>query len=189
MPIRNTTAQWGLVSQLFHWIIVVLIVVQFVYGYKAYFATGFAKLAPVVTHKSWGMTILGLAVLRLVWRLFSGPTPRLPDTLKPWERAAAHVTHYGLYILLFAMPLVGWIASSARSFPVSWFGLVQLPDLVGSNRPLYDVLMTAHFWMSWVLVAIAGLHVAAAIKHHFILRDDVLRRMLPFTSLRARGQP
>lgn len=187
MPIRNTTSQWGFVSQLLHWIIVVLIVVQFVYGYKAYFATGFAKLAPVVTHKSWGMTIFGLAIIRLVWRLFS-PTPSLPDNLKPWERMAAHVTHYGLYVLLFAMPLVGWIASSARSFPVSWFGLVQLPDLVGPNRPLYDVLMTAHFWMSWVLVAFAGLHIAAALKHHFILKDDVLRRMLPFTTLRTRGQ-
>src|SRR5687767_5296283 len=101
MPIRNTTAQWGLVSQLLHWIIVVLIVTQFVLGYKAYFATGLAKLSPVVWHKSWGITILALAVLRLVWRLFN-PTPLLPDTLKPWERVAAHITHYGLYILLFA---------------------------------------------------------------------------------------
>jgi cytochrome b561 len=188
MPIRNTTAQWGLVSQLLHWIIVVLIVVQFIFGYKAYFATGLAKLAPVVTHKSWGITILGLAVLRLIWRLFN-TNPPLPNDLKPWERAAAHVTHYGLYILLFAMPLTGWIASSARSFPVSWFGMVQLPDLVGSNRPLYDVLMTFHFWMSWALVAIAVLHIGAALKHHFILKDDVLRRMLPFTTLRTRGQP
>jgi cytochrome b561 len=134
----------------------------------------------VVPHKSWGITILALAVIRLVWRLVN-PTPLLPTTLKPWERAAAHVTHYGLYILLFVMPLTGWIASSARSFPVSWFGLVQLPDLVGSNRPLYDSLMTVHYWLSWTLVAIAFLHVAAALKHHLVLKDDVLRRMLPFT--------
>jgi cytochrome b561 len=180
MGIRNTNTRWGIIAQLLHWAIVALIITQFVLGYKAYFSTGLAKLSPVVWHKSWGITILALATIRLVWRLFN-PTPLLPPTLKPWERSAAHVTHYGLYILLFAMPLTGWIASSARSFPVSWFGWFQLPDLVGANRPMYDVLMTAHFWMSWAVVAIAGLHVAAALKHHFILKDDVLRRMLPFT--------
>jgi len=180
MPIRNTTTRWGSVAQLLHWVIVALIITQFVLGYKAHWATGIAKLAPVITHKSWGITILGLAVIRLVWRLMN-PTPLLPTDLKPWERAAAHVTHYGLYTLLFVMPLTGWIASSARNFPVSWFGLVQLPDFVAPNRPLYDTLMAVHYWLSWSLVAIATLHVLAALKHHFFLKDDVLRRMLPFT--------
>ena len=180
MPIRNTTTRWGSVAQLLHWVIVALIITQFVLGYKAHWATGIAKLAPVITHKSWGITILGLAIIRLVWRLMN-PSPLLPADLKPWERAAAHVTHYGLYILLFVMPLTGWIASSARNFPVSWFGLVQLPDFVAPNRPLYDTLMGIHYWLSWSLVAIATLHVLAAFKHHFFLKDDVLRRMLPFT--------
>jgi len=180
MPIRNTLARWGSVAQLLHWVIVVLIIVQFVLGYETHWATGLAKLKTVVPHKSWGITILGLAVIRLIWRL-ANPAPLLPDTLKPWERIAAHVTHYGLYFLLFAMPLTGWIASSARSFPVSWFGLTQLPDLVAPNRPLYDTLMAFHYWMSWLLVAIAVLHVGAALKHHFVLKDTVLRRMLPFT--------
>ena len=180
MPIRNTLTRWGSIAQLLHWVIVALIITQFVLGYQAYWAKGLAKLAPVVLHKSWGITILALATIRLAWRLFN-PTPALPVSLKPWERAAAHITHYGLYILLFAMPLTGWVASSARSFPVSWFKVVQLPDLVAPNRPLYDVLMTFHFWMSWLLVAIAALHVLAALKHHFVLKDDVLRRMLPFT--------
>ena len=180
MPIRNTTTRWGSVAQLLHWVIVALIVTQFVLGYKAHWATGFAKLSAVVPHKSWGITILALAIIRLVWRLMN-PTPSLPPGLKPWERLAAHVTHYGLYTLLFVMPLLGWVASSARSFPVSWFGLLQLPDFVAPNRPLYDVLMGFHYWLSWVLVAIAALHILAALKHHFVLRDDVLRRMLPFT--------
>jgi cytochrome b561 len=180
MALRNTSARWGSVAQLLHWTIVLLIIVQFVLGYRAHWATGFAKLTSVVPHKSWGITILARVLIRLVWRLMN-PTPLLPDTLKPWERFAAHVTHYGLYFLLFAMPLVGWIASSARSFPVSWFGLVQLPDLIGPNRPLYDTLMACHYWMSWLLVGIAALHIAAALKHHFVLKDTVLRRMLPFT--------
>ena len=180
MPVRNTTTRWGAVAQLLHWAIVVLIIVQFVLGYQSHWATGLKKLSTVVPHKSWGITILALAVIRLVWRLVN-PTPLLPNDLKPWERTAAHISHYGLYILLFAMPLTGWIASSARSFPVSWFGMVQLPDFVAPNRPLYDSLMTVHYWLSWTLVAIAFLHVGAALKHHFVLKDDVLRRMLPFT--------
>ncbi len=114
-----------------------------------------------------------------MWRL-ANPTPLLPEQPQALEARAAHVTHYGLYILLFAMPLTGWIASSARSFPVSWFGLVQLPDFVGANRPLYDSLMTVHYWLSWTLVAIAFLHVAAAIKHHFVLKDDVLAQDAAF---------
>ena len=180
MPVRNTTNRWGSVAQLLHWAIVILIIVQFVLGYRSHWATGLKKLSTVVPHKSWGITILALAVLRLVWRLVN-PTPLLPTNLKPWERTAAHVTHYGLYILLFVMPLTGWIASSARSFPVSWFGMVQLPDFVAPNRPLYDTLMTFHYWLSWTLVVLAVLHVGAALKHHFVLKDHVLRRMLPFT--------
>src|SRR5262245_18517047 len=173
MAVRNTTTRWGFVAQLLHWAIVVLIILQFVLGYRAHWATGLKKLSTVVPHKSWGITILALAVIRLVWRL-ANPTPLLPNNLKPWERMAAHVTHYGLYILIFAMPLTGWIASSARGFSVSWAGIVQLPNFVASgNRPLYDSLMTVHYWLSWTLVAIATLHIVAALKHHVVLKDNV----------------
>ena len=182
MPIRNTLNRWGSVAQSLHWAIVVLIVTQFVLAYTSQsLPLGMAKLAMLARHKSWGITILALAVIRLVWRLVNRQTPPLPNTLKPWERVAAHVTHYGLYILLFAMPLTGWAMSSARKYPVSWFNLVQLPDFVAPNRPLYDTLHTVHMYLSWALIAIAVLHIGAALKHHFVLRDNVLRRMLPFT--------
>jgi cytochrome b561 len=182
MPIRNTPARWGSVAQLIHWVIVVLIVTQFVLAYSSQsLPLGMAKLAMLARHKSWGITILALAIIRLVWRLVNRESPPLPNTLKPWERAAAHVTHYGLYALLFAMPLTGWAMSSARQFPVSWFNLVQLPDFVAANRPLYDVLHSVHMWLSWALIAVAVLHIGAALKHHFVLKDTVLKRMLPFT--------
>lgn len=182
MPIRNTTTRWGSLGQLFHWVIVALVITQFVLGTLSASLPGasFAKLKWLTPHKSIGITILGLAVLRLVWRLMN-PTPLLPNTLKPYERVLAHITHFALYALLFVMPLTGWVMSSARSFPVSWFGIVQLPDLVAANRPLYDTLHTTHAVLAWTLFAVAVLHVAAAMKHHFVLKDDVLKRMLPFT--------
>jgi cytochrome b561 len=85
-----------------------------------------------------------------------------------------------LYVLLFAMPLSGWMMSSARGFPVSWFGFIQLPDLVPKSKPLYDAFLTTHEVLAWTLGAVVTLHVAAALKHHFVLKDDTLRRMLPF---------
>jgi cytochrome b561 len=181
MPIRNTTARWGAIAQLFHWVIVALIITQFVLiNIEGNLPLGLQKLIWLARHKSVGITILGLAILRLIWR-WMNPTPGLPDTLKPYERVLAHVTHVGLYVLLFIMPLTGWMMSSARNFPVSWFNLVQLPDLVGPNRALYDTLHTTHEVLAWLLVGVATLHVLAALKHHFFLKDDTLRRMLPFT--------
>ncbi len=185
MPIRNTTTRWGSLGQLFHWVIVALVITQFVLGTLSASLppASFAKLKWLTPHKSVGITILALAVLRLVWR-WMNPTPPLPNTLKPYERTLAHVTHFALYLLLFAMPLTGWVMSSARSFPVSWFGIVQLPDFVGRNPKLYETLHTTHELLAWTLAAVAVLHAAAAFKHHLVLKDDVLKRMLPFTRTR-----
>lgn len=145
---------------------------------------GIKKIAMLARHKSVGITILMLAVARLGWRLANREHPPLPDTLKPYERVLAHVTHVGLYVVLFAMPISGWIMSSARNFPVSWFGLFQLPDFVAPNKALYDAMVTTHGTLAVALFVIVTLHVLGALKHHFVLKDDVLRRMLPFTKNR-----
>ncbi len=181
MALRNTTARWGVIAQSLHWIIVALVITQFVLATIAHdLPLGLEKLAMLARHKSVGITILALAVIRVIWR-WSNPTPTLPDTLKPYERVLAKVTHVGLYLLLFAMPITGWLMSSARNFPVSWWGLVQLPDFIAPSKPLYELLRDIHGLLAWVLLATALLHAAAALKHHFVLKDDVLRRMLPFT--------
>jgi cytochrome b561 len=99
----------------------------------------------------------------------------------------ADFTHIALYVLLFALPLTGWMMSSARGFPVSWFGLVQLPDFVPKGRALYDAMLQTHHALGFALYAIVFLHAAAALKHHFVLKDDVLRRMLPFARKQHRG--
>jgi cytochrome b561 len=121
-----------------------------------------------------------LALVRLGWR-WGNPVPALPSTLKSYERLLATVTHVLLYALLFAVPLTGWMMSSARGFPVSWFGFFQLPDLVPKDKGLYDTLVDVHGTLAWTLAGLVALHVGAALKHHFMLKDDVLRRMLPST--------
>jgi cytochrome b561 len=181
MVVRNTTVRWGSFAQLLHWLIVALLIAQVILAYSADdLPLGMKKLALLARHKSVGITILGLAAARLLWR-WANPTPLLPTTLKPYERRLAHLTHFALYVLLFAMPITGWLMSSARGFPVSWFGLVQLPDLVPKSRAWFDVMVQTHHALSFALYAVVLLHVAAALKHHFVLQDDVLRRMLPFT--------
>ena len=185
MTLRNTPRRWGAIAQLLHWLIVLFIVAQFTLATLfEQLPAGAKKLTLLSRHKSIGITILMLALVRLAWR-WSNPTPTLPDTLKPYERALARLTHALLYVLLFAVPLSGWLMSSARGFPVSWFGFLQLPDLVPKNKVLYEALVTTHGILAWSLGIVATVHLVAALKHHFVLKDDVLRRMLPSSSNKA----
>lgn len=158
-----------------------LIIVQVTLALRADdLPNGMRKLRILAQHKSFGITVLMLVILRLAWRALN-PHPPLPDNLKPYERNLATFTHGALYTLLFAIPLSGWTMSSARGFPVSWFGFFQLPDLVPKSRPLYEALVTTHVTLVCVLLAVVALHIAGALKHHFVHKDDVLKRMLPFT--------
>jgi cytochrome b561 len=185
MTLRNTPRRWGAIAQLLHWLIVLFIVAQLTLATLfEQLPAGAKKLTLLSRHKSIGITILMLALVRLAWR-WSNPTPTLPDTLKPYERALARLTHALLYVLLFAVPLSGWLMSSARGFPVSWFGFLQLPDLVPKNKVLYEALVTTHGILAWSLGIVATVHLVAALKHHFVLKDDVLRRMLPSSSNKA----
>jgi cytochrome b561 len=180
MTFRNTKRSWGSLSRTLHWIIVLLIINQWVIAVRAdALPKGPALIAALWWHKSFGITILMLAVVRLVWR-WMNPVPDLTAETRPWERMLARVSHFLLYALLFAIPLSGWMMSSARNFPVSWFGVLQLPDLVGANPQLYERLHALHGQLFAALVVVAALHIAGALKHHFIDRNDVLRRMLPF---------
>ena len=183
MSFRNTRERWGSLSQFLHWLIVALLVLQAALGLTGLLLPlGLEKLAVLARHKSIGITILGLATLRLLWRWLN-PTPPLPSNLRPHERFLAHFTHAALYLLLFAMPFTGWIMSSARGFPVSWFNLYQLPDLVPKSEALYHAMVMTHAALAIGLAATVTLHIAAAFKHHFVLKDDTLRRMLPFGRL------
>jgi cytochrome b561 len=180
MNFRNTTRAWGVLSKALHWIIVLLIINQWWIAERADdLPNGLAKLQTLAWHKSFGITILMLAILRLVWRLLN-PVPSLDGVTKKWERVLASVSHVFLYTLIFALPLTGWMMSSARNFPVSWFRLFQLPDLVAPGEEMFHRMHDLHELLFKILVAVAVLHVLGALKHHFIDRNEVLKRMLPF---------
>lgn len=180
MPLKNTAEKYGAIAQVFHWTIVALIITQFSLASRADgLPRGAALLATLTLHKSIGITILGLAILRLVWRWLN-PVPELPPTTSRWQHVAARISHAALYGLLLLMPLFGWMMSSARNFPVSWFGLVTLPDLVKPNKQAYEFFHEGHELLGKILLVLAILHAAAALKHHFIDRDEVLLRMLPW---------
>jgi cytochrome b561 len=178
MHLKNTLTRYGAVAQLFHWAIVALVITQFVLANRAEGLSPVAKIGVLATHKSVGITILGLALLRLTWRLFN-PVPPLPAGAPRWQDRAAHVSHFLLYALLFITPVLGWLMSSARNFSVSWFGLVTLPDFIPPSKAAYQTLHAAHEFLAKSLAVIAVVHAAAALKHHFFDRNDVLRRMLP----------
>jgi cytochrome b561 len=183
MKLTNSSERWGALTQLMHWVVVALIIAQFTIASIAEdLPLGMQKLAWLARHKSVGITILGIAVARLAWRLLS-PGPALPSRLGPVERLLASVTHIGLYLALFLLPLSGWLMSSAKGYPVSWFNLVQLPDLIAKNEDTFILLKETHEVLAGTLVGLAVLHVAGALKHHFFYKDDVMKRMLPCLTL------
>jgi cytochrome b561 len=185
MPNAKAASRYSAVAQTFHWVIAALVIVQFFLANQYHNAPLAKKIAPIATHKSVGMTILMLAIMRLVWRLFN-PPPGLPQGMSRLEQIGAKFTHFAFYFLLFAMPLSGWLMSSAKNYSVSYFGLFTWPDLVKPNEQAFDLLKETHETLSTVLLVLAILHVLAALKHHFWNKDDVLKRMLPFTKSEKR---
>ena len=179
MPARNTLVRYGSVAQTLHWLVVVLLIVQVTLAKIAdSLPLGPDKIGTLARHKSVGITIFTLAVLRFAWRLYDPPPPLTP--MPRWQARAARFSHAAFYALLFAMPLTGWIMSSASNYPVSWFGLVQLPDLVAPDHALKELLKAVHETLAIILIALASLHLLAALKHQFLDRNGLLFRMLPW---------
>jgi cytochrome b561 len=128
-------------------------------------------------HKWAGITILVLSAARLLWRLTHRPPE--PLDMPAWQRGAAHAVHLGVYLLFFAVPLVGWAYSSAAGFPIVLYGVLPLPDFVSPDKALADAIKPWHGRLAWSLALLVLVHVAAAMKHHFVDRDNLLLRMRP----------
>lgn len=171
-----------------HWIVVALIVAAWALGLTMVdLPLSPQKLKTYSWHKWTGVTIFLLTLARLAWRAAHRP-PALPSTMPAWQKRAAAASHALLYALLLAIPLSGWLFSSASGVPVVYLGLVQLPDLVGRDKALAVLLKQVHVILNWTLLVTLCIHVSAALKHHFVNRDDVLARMLPFLSPRRAGE-
>ena len=164
-------------AKAFHWIMAIMIGGLLVLGlYMQDLPLSPQKLALYSWHKWFGVTVFVLLWFRLAWRL-SHPPPDLSDSLSPRLRLAAHVGHASLYLLMFLIPLSGWLMSSAKGFQTVWFGLVPIPDLIGKSRALGDLLQQVHKVLNIILMLTLAGHILAALWHHFVLKDDTLRRM------------
>lgn len=163
-----------------HWLIAIAIIGTFTLGLVMTDIQGISmtKIRYTNWHKWAGVTVLGLAALRLLWRLFNHP-PQYADDLPAWQRGAAHGLHVLLYVLMFAVPLSGYFFSLAAGFPVVYFGEIPLPVLIGPDPELRAVLRGVHYWLNMLLAGLVALHVLAAFKHLLVDRDGVMQRMLP----------
>ncbi len=177
--IRNTEHAWGAAAKCLHWLVAAAVLAQIASGWAAVsWRLSPTKLDLFVWHKSTGLLILLLVLARLAWRA-SNVTPALPADMRPLERQAAHASHFLLYLVLLLMPLSGWIVSSASNIPFRAFWLIPVPAIVGPDKEVQDAASRVHFALFVALSLLVAIHVAAALRHHFVKRDDVLTRMLP----------
>ena len=161
-----------------HWLLALAIVSSFAVGlYMTSLSFSPTQLRLYNWHKWAGVMILTLSAARLLWRLTHRPPADLP--MSAWQQRAAHAAHGLLYGLFFAVPLAGWAYSSAAGFPIVLFGVLPLPDFVPVSRELAETIKPFHKWLAYGLAATVVLHVAGALKHHFIDRDALLQRMRP----------
>ena len=177
MAWRNSPDRFGWAAKGFHWLTALAVAAMFAIAWTMdALPVGLAKLQAYGWHKSIGLTILAVTVLRLLWRL-ANPQPRyLGDST--WQRRASTAAHWALYACLIALPILGWLMSAAANTPVNLFGLVVLPNPIAPDRALAQLLSEVHETLAYGLLALVALHAAAALKHHLIDRDGTLRRML-----------
>ncbi|RZJ06796.1 MAG: cytochrome b [Rubrivivax sp.] len=172
----TTATRYNPIAIALHWLMALAIIGSFSVGfYMADLPFSLQRLKLYNWHKWAGVTILALAAVRLLWRLTHRPPPDLP--MPAWQARTAHVTHNLLYVMFFAVPLLGWAYSSAAGFPIVWFGVLPLPDFVPKDKELADTLKLLHKLAAYGLAVLVAGHLGGALKHHFIDRDGLLARM------------
>jgi cytochrome b561 len=182
-PPIAAAVRYSLTAIVLHWVLGLVILDMFGVGlYMTDLPFSPTKLKLYNWHKWAGITVLVLSAVRLLWRVTHRP-PVLPDTIAQampaWQRWAHHGTHHALYVLFFLVPLIGWAYSSAAGFPVVLFGVLPLPDFVPVDKALAEMIKPLHEFSAFALIGLAGLHIAAALKHQWINKDGLLNRMLP----------
>jgi cytochrome b561 len=185
MSLRSNDRQWGSVAKFFHWVTALAILGNGVFGLLMDQASSpMQKINWLALHKSIGLTVLALLLLRLLWRAVD----KRPSE-EPAQQLAAHAVHGVLYLLIAALPLSGWWFNSITGKPLQFFKLFNLPALTAPNHDLRHISHQLHEYLFWFLVLILVPHIGGALKHHLIDRDSVLRRMLPFGRARSDALP
>lgn len=178
MHLRNDETQYGLAAKALHWGVALLIIAQFAIAwYMEELPKGLERFRYVELHKSIGVTILALMALRLFWRFYSPPPP-LPAGLPKWEILAAHAGHWAIYGFVILQSLSGMFMVWAANSPLNFFGWFVLPSPIAPDKPLREIFGEVHEIAAFAIIAILLVHIAAALRHHFILKNDILRRML-----------
>jgi cytochrome b561 len=181
-PLANTAERYGWIAILLHWGMAALLVGLVALGiYMVRLPdVGYdrEKITLILVHKALGMSALAAALARVAWRL-TNALPRFVDGLPPWQQVSALFVHLWLYALMFALPLTGWLMSSAGGYPTPIFSWLDAPDLIGPDEHLFRTLIDVHRWLGYAFAALIALHAAAALRHHLVLKDHTLRKMLP----------
>ena len=187
MSLRSNPHQWGAIAKFFHWIMALAILGNGLFGLLMDLAISpMQKINWLALHKSIGLTVLALFLLRLLWRAMDR---RPPDEPAPrWQRLAARIVHGVLYVMIAAIPLSGWWFNSLSGKPLQWFKLFSVPALASKSESLAHLARDVHEYLFWLLLLVLVAHVGAALRHHLVHRNNVLRRMLPFGRPR-RGPP
>jgi len=184
--LRNSDRAYGIIAQALHWCTAGLLLSQFALGlYAADLPLSLARLQWLTWHKSLGITILMLMLARLLWRLFDAPPP-LPEKMSWWERDAAHAVHWVLYAVSVLAMLAGWLYASAAGLSIKWFGWLLIPDLLEKDTVIAPLFKELHHALVALLALLVLGHVGAALRHAFLLRDGMMRRMLPTCLRRER---
>ncbi len=177
--LKNTPNSFGSIAKTFHWVLALGIVGMLTVGFiMADMAPSPSKWTLYGLHKSTGVLILLLVILRFTWRLLN-PVPQLPSSLKPWHHRLAKLSPLALYTLMLMMPLSGFILSQAGGHPISVYNLFTVPALFPKNPDLSQIAARIHAYGAYIFIGVLALHVSAAFYHHFILKTNVLKKMLP----------
>jgi cytochrome b561 len=173
----SSATGWGTVERLLHWGMAAALLVQIILGWLAVnWRLSPTKLELFVWHKTLGICLLFLVMLRLLWRLLDGRPKPVPGPM--WRQRLASGSHAMLYTLMLVTPVSGWLIQSASGFPFKLFGIIELPTIVQPSKSVQDWAELAHLGLFWVFAALLAIHVFAAFYHHFVRQDPVLRRML-----------
>ncbi|MBA2711558.1 MAG: cytochrome b [Tatlockia sp.] len=176
MLLKNTNNRYGIIAIALHWVIAAFMIGLTGLGiYMVSLPINLEKLKLYGWHKEYGFFLLLLVIIRLIWRL-TNKTPVL--SINAWEVLAARIVHWSFYGFMLTLPITGWLLTSAAGLPASFFGFITLPNLIAPDNQLMQVFQETHKWLGYVLIGFIICHTAAALKHHYIDKDNILMRII-----------